>query len=262
MAKEFEGTINLDVRDSVSDWDAFSRQGAAGRPNVLVVLYDDTGMAAWSPYGGRISMPTMDRLAENGLTYTQWHTTALCSPTRSTFLTGRITISTVSRRFPNRPPASPDTTRTSHRRTSPMANLLRRRRMGDVLGRQEPQRPDRTSGPRARTKKNWPLAQGYDRFYGFIGGRPTTGTRPSPRTTATSSSPTPRGGLPPVEGPGRPGAEDDSRRQADEPEKPCTCGSAPARITPRTTLRRSTSPGTRACSTTATRPTASGSSPA
>ncbi len=68
MAKEFEGTINLDVRDSVSDWDAFLPDKAPqGAPNVLVVLYDDTGMAAWSPYGGRISMPTMDRLAENGL---------------------------------------------------------------------------------------------------------------------------------------------------------------------------------------------------
>jgi arylsulfatase len=56
---------------------------------VLVVLYDDTGCAAWSPHGGRINMPTLQRLADNGLTYTQWHTTALCSPTRSVFLTGR-----------------------------------------------------------------------------------------------------------------------------------------------------------------------------
>ena len=60
-----------------------------GAPNILIVLYDDTGLAAWSPYGGRINMPTLDRLADNGLAYTQWHTTALCSPTRSTFLTGR-----------------------------------------------------------------------------------------------------------------------------------------------------------------------------
>jgi len=56
---------------------------------VLVVLYDDTGQAAWSPYGGRITMPTMDRLAANGLTYSQCHTTSVCSPTRSTMLTGR-----------------------------------------------------------------------------------------------------------------------------------------------------------------------------
>lgn len=88
--KPFSGEINLDVRDSTPDWDAFLPPKApAGAPNVLVVLYDDTGMASWSPYGGRISMPTMDRLARDGLTYSQWHTTALCSPTRSTFLTGR-----------------------------------------------------------------------------------------------------------------------------------------------------------------------------
>jgi len=52
-------------------------------PNVLVILYDDTGEAAWSPYGRRINMPTLDRLAKNGLVYTQWHTTSVCSPTRA-----------------------------------------------------------------------------------------------------------------------------------------------------------------------------------
>ena len=64
MAREFKGKIELDVRDSVADWDAFLPDKAPqGAPNVLVVLYDDTGRAAWSPYGGRIEMPTMDRLA-------------------------------------------------------------------------------------------------------------------------------------------------------------------------------------------------------
>ena len=86
----FKGTIRLDIRDSKPDWDAFlDPQAPKDAPNVLVILYDDTGQAAWSPYGGRIEMPTLDRLAKNGLTYTQWHTTAVCSPTRSTFLTGR-----------------------------------------------------------------------------------------------------------------------------------------------------------------------------
>ena len=90
MAKEFAGKVALDVRDSVQDWAPYELTRAPeGAPNVLIVLYDDTGQAAWSPYGGRINMPTMDRLAANGLTYTQWHTTALCSPTRSTLLTGR-----------------------------------------------------------------------------------------------------------------------------------------------------------------------------
>src|SRR5882724_7780753 len=108
MAAEFQGKIELDIRDSTPDWTPYiAAKAPKGSPNVLVVLYDDTGTAAWSPYGGRISMPTLDRLAAGGLTYTQWHTTALCSPTRSCFLTGRnhhqngfATISESSTGFP------------------------------------------------------------------------------------------------------------------------------------------------------------------
>jgi len=81
MPRPFKGTINLDIRDSTPDWDAFLHTKAPkDAPNVLAILYDDTGQAAWSPYGGRINMPTMDRLARNGLTYSQWHTTSVCSP--------------------------------------------------------------------------------------------------------------------------------------------------------------------------------------
>jgi arylsulfatase len=70
VARAFNGVINLDIRDSQGDWDAFlPAKAPQGAPNVLAVLYDDTGCAAWSPYGGRIDMPTMDRLAANGLTY-------------------------------------------------------------------------------------------------------------------------------------------------------------------------------------------------
>src|SRR5262249_34922793 len=89
-ATDFKGIVKLDVRDSKPDWASYiPKRAPAGAPNILIVLYDDTGLAAWSPYGGRIHMPTLDKLAANGLTYTQWHTTALCSPTRSAFLTGR-----------------------------------------------------------------------------------------------------------------------------------------------------------------------------
>src|SRR5262244_3804466 len=86
----FNGIMKLDVRDSKPDWTTFTPKRAPdGAPNFLFILYDDTGLAAWSTYGGRIAMPTLDKLAANGLMYTQWHTTALCSPTRSTILTGR-----------------------------------------------------------------------------------------------------------------------------------------------------------------------------
>jgi arylsulfatase A-like enzyme len=49
------------------------------------VLYDDTGVAAWEPFGGRIEMPTLQRLADDALTCSEWHTMGLCSPTRSVF---------------------------------------------------------------------------------------------------------------------------------------------------------------------------------
>lgn len=69
MSEQFSGKVELDIRDSTADWDAFlTRKARPGSPNVLVVLFDDTGQAAWSPYGGRINMPTLDRLAANGLT--------------------------------------------------------------------------------------------------------------------------------------------------------------------------------------------------
>lgn len=54
MPREFQGKIELDVRDSTADWGAFTATAAPeGAPNVLAVLYDDTGQAVWSPYGGR-----------------------------------------------------------------------------------------------------------------------------------------------------------------------------------------------------------------
>jgi Sulfatase len=89
-APAFKGVIDLDVRKSTPDWGPYTAKKAPeGAPNVLFVLYDDTGLAAWSPYGGRINMPTLDKLAADGLTYTQFHTAALCSPTRSILQTGR-----------------------------------------------------------------------------------------------------------------------------------------------------------------------------
>jgi len=64
MPRPFKGTVNLDVRDSKPDWPAFLADTAPkDAPNVLVILYDDTGLAAWSPFGGRINMPTLQRIA-------------------------------------------------------------------------------------------------------------------------------------------------------------------------------------------------------
>jgi arylsulfatase A-like enzyme len=170
MAREFAGTIELDIRDSKADWDAFlDTRAPKGAPNVLVILYDDTGQAAWSPYGGRINMPTMDRLAKNGLTYTQWHTTAVCSPTRSCFLTGRNhhangfgSISEAATGFPGYNGHIPLENGT-------LGSMLRDAGWSTYwIGKNHNVPVDAFSI--GASKKRWPLGLGYDRFYGFIGG--------------------------------------------------------------------------------------------
>jgi arylsulfatase A-like enzyme len=170
VTKPFNGVINIDVRDSVPDWTPYlDPQAPDGAPNVLVVLYDDTGLAAWSPYGGAIEMPTMQRLADNGLTYSQWHTTALCSPTRSCMLTGRnhhqngfACISEASTGFPGSHGHIP-------MENAYLAEVLRENGYNTFwVGKNHNVAVDEAH--MGGSKRNWPLARGFDRFYGFIGG--------------------------------------------------------------------------------------------
>jgi len=171
MAKKpFKGTIKLDVRDSVPDWEPYTPTRApAGAPNILFVLYDDTGLAAWSPFGGRINMPTLQKLADNGLMYSQWHTTALCSPTRSTCLTGRnhhlngmAAVTELAIGFPGCNGHLPDECAT-------VGQILQDGGwstfwVGKNHGVAE------TNIAAGSTKREWPLQKGFDRFYGFFGG--------------------------------------------------------------------------------------------
>jgi arylsulfatase len=166
----FKGKIALDVRDSKEDWTPYLPPKApAGSPNFLFILYDDTGLAAWSPYGGRINMPVLDRLAANGLTYTQWHNTALCSPTRSTILTGRnhhlngmAAITEAASGYPGASGRLPDQTAT-------IGQILQDAGWSTYwLGKDHNvAEQDVASGA---SRKQWPLQRGFDRFYGFLGG--------------------------------------------------------------------------------------------
>src|SRR3954471_23149833 len=80
--------IGMTYHDSEPDFPAPDK-APAGAPNVVVVLLDDVGYGFPSAYGGLIRMPTAESLARQGLTYCQFHTTALCAPTRAALLTGR-----------------------------------------------------------------------------------------------------------------------------------------------------------------------------
>ena len=169
-ASGFKGDVQLDVRDSKADWAPYIRKKAPeGSPNILFILYDDTGLAAWSPYGGRINMPTMDKLAADGLTYTQWHTVALCSPTRSCINTGRNhnlngmgAITEGANGFPGYSCQLPPQAAT-------MAQILNDNGWSTFWLGKDHNVPE-TDLSAGANKSQWPLQQGYDRFYGFIGG--------------------------------------------------------------------------------------------
>jgi arylsulfatase len=170
MSKPFGGVIKLDVRDSKPDWTPYTlKKAPAGAPNILIVLYDDTGLAAWSPFGGRINMPTMQKLADNGLRYSQWHTTALCSPTRSTFLTGRnhhvnrcASITEAADGFPGAAGRLPAECAT-------IGQVLQDNGYSTFwLGKNHNVPTEDIASGASRSE--WPLQKGFDRFYGFLGG--------------------------------------------------------------------------------------------
>ena len=168
--KKFNGVIKLDVRDSTPDWGPYTPPRAPeGSPNVLFVLYDDTGLAAWSPFGGKINMPTLQRLADDGLMYSQWHTTALCSPTRSTLLTGRnhhltgnACITEGANGFPGAHGRIPDQCAT-------IGQILQDAGWSTFWLGKNHNVPEQDIASGA-SRKQWPLSKGFDRYYGFLGG--------------------------------------------------------------------------------------------
>lgn len=141
----------------------------SGRPNVVLVVLDDVGFAQFGCYGSTLSTPTIDRLAAEGARSTGFHTTALCSPTRACLLTGRNHhtvgmrgVSNWNTGFPNmRGGISPD--------AATVAALLRDAGYATYAAGKwhlAPMEECSAAGPHT----NWPLQQGFDRFYGFLQG--------------------------------------------------------------------------------------------
>ena len=86
--RPYQGYTPMDAREAPAPKQP-RLHAPEGAPNVVIVLVDDMGFGIPSAFGGCVDMPTTDRLAKNGLRYTQFHTTAICSPTRAALLTGR-----------------------------------------------------------------------------------------------------------------------------------------------------------------------------
>ncbi len=170
MAAEFQGKIELDIRDSEPDWGPYAAPTAHdGAPNVLYVVWDDTGIATWDCFGGLVQMPAMSRVAERGVRLSQFHTTALCSPTRASLLTGRnattvgmAIIEEFTEGFPGyngRIPAE----------TALLSEVLAERGWNTYCVGKWHLTPLEESNL-ASTKRHWPLSRGFERFYGFMGG--------------------------------------------------------------------------------------------
>lgn len=158
----------LDVR-KVKQPPHFEVKAPAGAPNVVIVLIDDLGFGVPATFGGPVPMPTLDSLAQNGLRYNNFHTTALCSPTRAALKSGRnhhtVNMGFVTEMATGMPGATGQIPKT----TAPLAEILRLNGYGTAaFGKwhETASWEASVSGPFDR----WPTRQGFDKFYGFLGG--------------------------------------------------------------------------------------------
>jgi len=167
--QSYKGVVGKTLADS-KEWWADPAKPPAGAPNVLWIILDDVGFGATSTFGGVIRTPTLDSLANNGLRYTNFHTAAICAPTRSALLTGRnshfvheggfshISMSAGFPGYDGRIPSSAGT----------IAEILRDNGYNTFTVGKYGLTPDEDAtdaGPFDR----WPSGKGFDHFFGFLG---------------------------------------------------------------------------------------------
>jgi len=165
----YQGVVGKTLADS-KEWWPKEVTAPAGAPNVVWILLDDVGFGASSSFGGLIKTPTIDSLANNGLRYTNFHTTAICAPTRSALLTGRnsgavhvsgFSHTILSAGFPGwdgRVPASAGT----------IAEILRDNGYNTFAVGKYGVTPDEEATD-AGPFDHWPTGKGFDHFFGFLG---------------------------------------------------------------------------------------------
>ncbi|MCC6174962.1 MAG: arylsulfatase [Chloroflexi bacterium] len=164
----FPGVIGRTVTSSEPAWPAPVR-AKAGAPNVLFIVLDDVGFAQIGCFGSDVETPTFDRLAENGLRYRDFHTTALCTPSRSCFLTGRNHHANGVGVIPEMSTGYPGYNGTIPRENGFLSEMLLPHGYATfAVGKWHltPASDYAAASSRAR----WPLGRGFERFYGFLAG--------------------------------------------------------------------------------------------
>jgi len=164
----FKGKIGRTVKDSVPDFPK-EVSAPAGAPNILLIMTDDVGFAASSPFGGPIPTPTFERLAANGLRYTQFHTTALCSPTRSALITGRNHHSNASGVVMEIGSGYPGYHTLMPKSSGSIAEVLKQHGYNTSWYGKNHNVPDWHTS-QAGPFDLWPTGLGFEYFYGFLGG--------------------------------------------------------------------------------------------
>ncbi len=159
----------LDVRNAPPAPPRFEVKAPAGAPNVLVVLIDDMGFGQPSAFGGPLHMPTGDRLAQGGLRYNQFHTTAVCSPTRAALLTGRNHHTNNTASIMETSTAYPGNTGQRPLSVANVASMLRYNGYSTAHFGKNHETAAWEVSPSGPTDR-WPTRNGFDKFYGFFGG--------------------------------------------------------------------------------------------
>jgi arylsulfatase A-like enzyme len=164
----FEGSIGRTVAESEAWYDEPPHPGDDA-PNVVVVLLDDTGFAQFGCYGSDIDTPNIDALAADGLQFTNFHVTPLCSPTRASLLTGRSQHAVGMRAVSNFRTGFPNQLGHISNHAATVAEVLREEGYATFcVGKWHlaPMEQCSAAGP----FDQWPLGRGFDRFYGFLEG--------------------------------------------------------------------------------------------
>jgi arylsulfatase A-like enzyme len=164
---DFGGRIGRTYRESQPWWP--DPPAGLGGPNVVVIVLDDTGFAHLGCYGSELATPVIDRLAADGLRYTGFHTTALCSPSRAALLTGRNPHAIGMRSVSNFDTGFPHMRGAISPQAATVAQLLQAHGYATYAAGKWHLAP-LAEGTAAGPHTNWPLQKGFDRFYGFLQG--------------------------------------------------------------------------------------------
>jgi arylsulfatase A-like enzyme len=162
----FQGEIRTTAKESTPWWPPH-RAGPAGAPNILLVLFDDVGFSDFGCYGSPIKTPTIDRLAAQGLRYTGFHTTAMCSTTRAALLTGRNHHSVGVGCLANFDSGFPGYRGKIVKEAATLAEMLRPHAYRNYMVGKWHVTPLTEAGATGPFD-GWPLGRGFDRYYGFM----------------------------------------------------------------------------------------------